>query len=395
MMNFWEPPNSAQSAGSKLVQPPGGAVIAGPDQMLEGYAGWNDAGHPMMGTIKNFGAWNLDEAPIPGLGGQGYFSSIETQLDASQICEGRNFLGMPGSARCSSERYLASGAFHDVGVDQIDSNQDPGSHGGYRVVPRIADDDDGGAQNGRTLSQRPSVVCGNSASTVEEKIANCHTLNPDNSEWDGRKRGTGAETLWVLVSVTSPHADGTMPDGQSCTSGSNCYEVWRDESTGAVWSDNLGVTNWCKASGSSGGGPFHEDDPYNICDSSTFQNQTTPESWCAEDQMLNTPTNYDMYKGNMVGVQSPVHWRLPTNSDWALAEVHGIRFVLPRMAGIYFWSATVSSSDRSTAHGFYGSDGSVSSGIPRNSTNGYSKFDSVRCIGVAAEPEVSVTNYQR
>jgi hypothetical protein len=191
-------------------------------------------------------------------------------------------------------------------------------------------------------------------------------------------------------------------NGTTCDT--TCREVWRDDRTGLLWSDQLGdqsgsytadqdAFNWCKATGSSNkaGSPYAEDDPNDFCDNATYQNQTTPTSLCAEDATyLLTPTGitdtttyeFDNPKGGMraaanydVEGDSPsVYWRLPTVYDWYQANSNGVRQVLPRMGGNSFWSASVYSVNRSDAWYFLGDDGDVSV---------YDRSDGlhVRCVG--------------
>jgi hypothetical protein len=72
-----------------------------------------------------------------------------------------------------------------------------------------------------------------------------------------------------------------------------------------------------------------------------------------------------------------VRWRLPTLHDYELAEVDGIRSVMPDMGAFatnYEWSSSVNSSVRANAWVFYGTFGLVSR---NNRLNHYV----VRCVG--------------
>lgn len=231
---------------------------------------------------------------------------------------------------------------------------------GYRLVPDITKDDDGQSGGSVTLATRPTVSCGTSQSTVAERIASCAIANPAMATWDGSTMGNAGEGVWKLVTYNSTH------------------EVWRDERTKWLWSDRLGTTNWCRGTGSSGGGPFAQADPSGYCTNGANQNQTTPESWCTEATGLNTPSAYDSMKGGMrlaATSSSPsVVWRLPTKYDYALAEINGLRFTLPNLS-FNFMSATVSTLNRQSAW-FYDADGGYFDAGFRNAGT-----YSMRCIG--------------
>jgi hypothetical protein len=189
------------------------------------------------------------------------------------------------------------------------------------------------------------------------------------------------EGSWTLVTVYKHGA----ANGTTCDS--TCREVWRDDRTGLVWSDKIGSfsANWCGAAGSSNrsGSPYAEDDPAGICDSEFSQSQTSPVSLCFEDSdWLTTPTvatdgstfEYDSAKGGMRKLTTPsVRWRLPTINDWKLANVNGVRRVLPNMSSS-FWSASVRSGDRSYAWLFNGYYGYINYDYR-------SQGNSVRCVG--------------
>jgi hypothetical protein len=230
----------------------------------------------------------------------------------------------------------------------------------YRQVPNITKDDDGYVGGSVTFALRPATPCGTTQSTVAARIADCAAQNPTRSTWDGPTNGNAGQGVWKLVTYNSTH------------------EVWRDERTTLLWSDNLGTGNWCRASGSSGGGPYGQVDPFNFCDNVANQDQVTPESWCTEDAGLSTPGTYDSMKGGMrfaaTGTSPSVVWRLPTWYDYKLADVNGIRFPLPNMA-TNFWSASVYTLGRGNAWYFFGDYGTFSV-TGRNTAGSF-----VRCVG--------------
>ncbi len=234
---------------------------------------------------------------------------------------------------------------------------------GNRKVPDITKDDDGFTGGSVTFAPRPTQVCGTTQDTVEARVMHCALQNTVLASWNGSVSANAGQGLWRLVTYNGTH------------------EVWRDERTNLLWSDHLGETNWCRAAGSSGGGPNGQFDPYNYCNNLLYQDQITPESWCTEDAGFNTPGAYDSMKAGMrlaaTGTSPSVVWRLPTLWDYHQAEVDGIRFVLPNIpTGIfaYVWSASVFSRDREQAWSFDAEDSYFTSGSRANDR-------SVRCVG--------------
>lgn len=232
---------------------------------------------------------------------------------------------------------------------------------GFREVPDMLVDDDALVGGAVTYSTRPTVSCGTAQPTVADRIAHCASLNGVNATWDGAVNGNNAQGEWKLVTFNGTH------------------EVWRDERTKLLWSDALGATNWCRASGVSGGGPYGQVDPSGYCNSGVNQDQTTPESWCTEDVGFATPAIYDSMKGGMrwtATASAPaVRWRLPTRTDFLQAEIDGIRFAVPNSIAVY-WTSTMVSFDRQYASSFYGTFGGVFSVDFRNIST-----PKVRCIG--------------
>jgi hypothetical protein len=338
-----------------------------------------------------------------------YKSAKMSDFDTWSIVAGKTIAGVAGSAYVGS--LLSSGAHHDMNATPgnmtyaqelglgastlwrtITTSGNTGY--GYREVPLIAKDDDGytASTNPVTKLTRPTVatwggsgsgvrkVCGKAATSVATKITNCGTNNPTAATWNGVVKGISGEGSWTLVTVYS----GTLADGATCDA--TCYEVWRDNRTGLLWSDRLedsvgAGTNyyWCHASGSSNSAnvnaSYREVDPSGYCSGGTYQNQTNPVSLCFEDTGFTTSTNLDPMKGNMHkhSGSATVKWRLPTKYDFEVAEHNGIRHVLPNMA-TWFWSASVNSDSRISAWLFNGNNGYVDPD-PRTNTFG------VRCVG--------------
>lgn len=266
----------------------------------------------------------------------------------------------------------------------------------YRAVPNIStdnevadisDDEDGATalvnRTGWGLTE-----CGTANGKVDARIANCVTVFAANATWNGITAGNAGQGSWSLVS--RKNISGSM------------YEVWRDNSTELLWSSRVSTVsglNWCKASGNSNSQKvdenFREDDPSNICDSSTYQNNgiNHPISACVEGfggyladdndpkfGFLSTGTAQQGKAGLMTlpsaqKANGRVFWRLPTTYDYMLANHNGLRFVLPDISsGGDEWTATTFSGDSTQAWVF-------------SSTDGYRKIQPktsnlhVRCLG--------------
>ena len=101
-------------------------------------------------------------------------------------------------------------------------------------------------------------------------------------------------------------------------------------------------------------------------------------TWTANTDNFGAGT-YSAAKGGM-GASSAtlkVQWRLPTINDYKLADVDGIRSVMPDMGAFshgYEWSASVDSNFRGVAWIFNGGFGDVNNSL--RSTSG-----AVRCVG--------------
>lgn len=362
-------------------------------------------------------------------------------IEPLNFVAGRQFAGLHGTANAGffvssgisrtalSQAMSYSDEIYKIGVNTLLRNINTGTGAGSREIPRIVTDDEGfssataGETYGGTFVSSaarvirtrtlvsgtysvrewnagvPRRVCGKSATTLVGKIADCenrHAVKPDwdagisgRISWNGTQRGVNSEGRWTLVTVF----DATLNDGDQCSQPTGtvagCYEVWRDDRTGMLWSDRLQDSasgmefNWCEATGNHTGSnpanPYKDDDPFGICSNPANQNQATPFSMCHEDaDWLSTPSAVDMMKGNMhmrAGASLKVKWRIPTRRDWELAEFNGMRLVLPLSFGGYFWLSTVDSTERSVAATFSGIDGST--GVAQRSTQ-----TRVRCIGI-------------
>ncbi len=370
------------------------------------------------------GDWDM-QSPFAGAG---YFASVSNLPTAAEICDTTTFNGAAGSANCGAfQGNVASGIHRDKGgtpaqmmlAEELAAGSMNSLYtAGYREVPLISKDDDGLTGSSVTKVTRGTnewnagvdrKACGMGIATVADRVTDCNTQYSTKPGWDasssdgkiswnGAVNGNASEGSWTLVTVYMRGA----ASGNGTTCNATCREVWRDDRTGLLWSDQLGDLsatanqgrfNWCKAAGSSNraGSPYAEDDPINYCDNAIYQSQATPTSLCVEDATyLLTPTGitdsstyeFDNPKGGMraaanydVEGDSPsIYWRLPTVYDWNQANLNGVRQVLPRMTGGSFWSASVYSDERNNAWFFVGLYGSVYY---------YDRTDDilVRCVG--------------
>jgi hypothetical protein len=240
------------------------------------------------------------------------------------------------------------------------------------------------AVNDANIATRANIVACGSTGTIAERIEDCATLNGLWAFYDGKKYGQDGEGDWKLVSVI-----GAGPK----------YEVWRDERTKLLWSDKTSVNyNWYQAAGYSKPNVISEaesefrsqpgqQDPISQIwypdlagptpDPRSIMQPASPVSVCIDAGVLNggegtsgytyvgpsgetgDDTNGYSFKGNIISTQAT--WRLPSINDWKLADVNGIRKVLPNMDN-FFWSSSSYSYVRSDAWNFQGGYGGMGSG---------------------------------
>ena len=179
--------------------------------------------------------------------------------------------------------------------------------GAYRLVPTLADVDFVAASaahaGGTTFSE-----CGTTG-TVRERAEHCATVNAS-ALWAGTVLGNMGESNWRLVSKMSTNV-----------------EIWQDLRTGLVWSDYSGKNdsnkkfNWCDASGYAGTG---------VC-MTTFSGSPA----CNAAATLVERGGLDEAAG--------VYWRLPTLSDYKLADIDGIKYIFDELgpAAPTYWLSTV------------------------------------------------------
>jgi hypothetical protein len=301
-------------------------------------------------------------------------------IDADKIISGTTVQGVVGdkylvdaiTVTSGGERYIPAGIHRDKTTAQLKYSQidtiDPTSTTGYRMRSIITKDQYGlegtggaGTYNPSVtlLTVRPNTECGTSAAlvTVEDKIADCAAKNSTTSTtWDGTTNGNSSEGIWKLVLRTT-----------------DAKEVWQDMRTRLLWSDNLGIANWCRAVGSN-----DPDDPNGRCNNDSWQPVANPHSWCEEISGFITPAN--TAKGGLDLSSTPsVKWRLPTAADYHIAAANGIHLVLPNMYNTTnncFWTAsTMAGGDENRAFEFYSPNAQLWSYHVRANTIG------VRCVG--------------
>jgi hypothetical protein len=339
----------------------------------------------------------------------GCYSSADHAPTAAEIAVGATVLGVAGTAAFPD--FMASTVFRDQSTTQLTLREESTSHAGgdlptgNRDVPSIATDDEGywtsaagctgaGGTANTCVSQityvnRSGFVdCGKTQATLALRIADCAAQNGSEATWDGAIRGNAGQGTWKLV-----------------TRASAAKEVWQDQRTGLLWSSKIAPTSdsWCRASGNA-----EAADPGAFCSSTTHQPEyPVAESACAEGGALvqvpgwcsngqahssaagctgaggtwtaNTDDwgtgTYSDAKGGMGAGSTPaVRWRLPTAYDYKLADVNGLRLVLPDSTAVYEWTASVSSSNRGSAHEFHGGAGTLLAGTR-------SSFAPFRCVG--------------
>lgn len=356
-----------------------------PRKLLAGTALYDSTGRLVTGAATDFGAIDLDLASVPS--GGGFFSSMILSLTTGDVCKGKSIFGTLGQALCPEEMSagnafrasgslslsgeLAAGICTDASYNTRDSCEDanvsnvwtPSVASGEKIANTEADTiAPATTRDAATYSYASGVwtqasidanyVCGVSGN-IKTRINNC------NRQWratTGSKSGGGT---WSLISRQD--LSGTK------------YEVWRDEKTALIWSDNMGQATQCAAAGDNAPGGY--------CD----LNAPITESVCAETGFAGAaitnirgriglgPYTYDATKGGMgLNSANPVLWRLPTLQDYTTAYGNGMAYVLPRPE----WSITASVSGISAMYFGFDSGGYVNVDYSSRNTD-----FSVRCVG--------------
>lgn len=315
----------------------------------------------------------------------------DSNLLASNITVGTTIFGVAGEYS-GFQGVMASTQFRTKTQPQVTLLTEStaaapytNSSTGYRAVPDINSDDDGASGTSVTPVNRTgwgTATCGTSQATIALRIADCAsngTIGPE-ATWDGGTKGNAGQGTWKLVTRT-----GNITSNRG-------REVWQDQRTGLLWSSRVGSgINWCKASGSNNitNNPTAEVDPSSYCTNASYQNTgtgpaTKAVSACFEDgqnYFTNTDGTIDSAGKAGLGLSSTpsVAWRLPSMNDYYLAEVNGIRFVLPdtlsNITEEKEWAVTTLSSNTNAGILYYAKMGSISAGT-RTAT-----ASTARCVG--------------
>jgi hypothetical protein len=380
-------------------------------------------------VLRDYGAtWDIGlEFP-----GEGKYSGVTTSLVAADVCSGKTLLGISGTAKCIEKSFgdlidsmafrLDNGTFSpSAPAGRVRATLMQEASGelllrGNELVPNPEWDTDGWLDDAHSglnplrthlevVKGRPDIICGVSGS-IEDRIQNCASLNSHRAIWEGESYGLAGEGTWKLVTLVSTAAAASV--GSPCGGGlaSGCFEVWRDERTLLIWSDTMqDPYNWFQAAGyanSASTVSFTEYDAIAVsplaasgktyaprCQNSVGMTcqPSIPISVCADAGVLFGKNGVNSYrnpdgtagtkneefsKGRMHSTDR--QWRLPTIDDYQLANINGLRKVLPN-ARHSFWSATSYSAAKGNALVFEGTAGLVSF-QPR-----YESAIRVRCVG--------------
>lgn len=321
-------------------------------------------------------------------------SFTSPNLLSSNIRGGTNIFGVTGSYST-----LPSMAHRTLGTTQLSSYTEittlsgvrlpSASPYGYREVPNVSLDDDGVNGVNVTVVNRSSwsgKTCG-LAGTVDYRIADCLSVLGSSATWNGSTYGNAGQSIWKIVTRTGECVNTSPTDPR-------CKEVWRDDRTGLLWSSRVATAiDWCKASGN------NLSDPSSLCNDPLRQNVSAGVaaiSACFDGGVPSSFSDTDNLSGSIINragkggltstatATSPaVIWRLPTMHDWQVANVDGVRFVLPDIGALGTggtiraeWTATIKSRDRSMAWVFDFYEGGFSTAV-----RSQSDVVGARCVG--------------
>lgn len=286
-----------------------------------------------------------------GIAWRSFLIDLGPHFLAENICDGKTIFGRLGEALCGA---LVDNRLRDKGGTT------------RRLVPIVASDTDGYQDtNVDEVDHTVLNACGTMQATIDGRIADCSLVNGAAAMWSGAQEGNAGHGDWKLVTKIA--------------NGNAGKEVWRDERTQLLWSDNLSNINgsgvptggtsqqnfgWCFASGNTqnAGGidcrtgvvGSHNRAAVSLCaevgglltpngahSASTAANSLV--SW------ISTGTAIVDAKGGMLlnaTASSPsVTWRLPTRADYLQAYANGMGYVLPRFLSPYFWTSSVAAYD--------------------------------------------------
>lgn len=212
-------------------------------------------------------------------------------------------------------------------------NQGGLSSEGYRVAPRIEEDDEGAIGSKtrvKTVPGRPLLPCGSlekatdaeESDEIQRKTQHCARINGVSATWSAKDYGIRGESDWKLLGID--------PNG---------VETWRQQQSGYLWHGPLPAVTGTEAL-----------DAEKVCQS------------IGQD------------------LEGLAHWRLPSRADFLRGDVLGLRAVFGQQSQRQVWTATPYSKDRSQLWVYDLNEGRTST----LSIDGASA--SVICLGVSRIP---------
>lgn len=382
-----------------------------------------------------FASGCTDEMEVKFLNPASFYSDNSAVVNASDICSGIVIAGVTGTANCSgvgasvsmAEAFYLTSSRKDIAsfdwtagsgdmLALISGSSDRSESlltwqalydendlltsfkSKYQLMPnpitdsdgRCGDDDplcgtDGADGIGKKhylerITGRPNQECGTNAivgssASISDRVADCAVKNGAKAFYIGAQYGQDGEGDWKLVTRLST--------GE---------EVWQDQRTKLLWSDQaVSSYNWYQAAGYSkataiskaetsydsapnsgtdcGGSACQPAQPISVC-AEVSNGQLIDQSGIQSNYQAN-PEN--AFKGNLKASEGVI-WKLPSRYDFLQAEVNGIRKVLPNLQ-YSLWSSSSVSHRRYNSWLFGGFGGDI---YALNRLNGAS----VRCVGL-------------
>ncbi len=215
----------------------------------------------------------------------------------------------------------------------------------------------------------------------------------------------GSSSVHEAITITFTNATTFTVSGANCGGGSITAGGLTATAGSTV---TFGRANYCSFTITQGSTNFAANDKFTIASTSaslyscapgaaSSLQPASPVSYCAEAGGLNAPAGenwgagtYMAAKGRLGKNATPaVAWRLPTSEDYKLADVNGVRFVLPDMgipgaqrpsidaspgSTIFEWTSAVLSGNRLNSWAFFGPSGAWSNADRSSSIP-------ARCVG--------------
>lgn len=254
---------------------------------------------------------------------------------------------------CSNTEYVSRSSCEKADDDNIWT---PFIGDGERLVPDAnLDDEQVGYDFNNALRKYthpdeaqtfPIGTCGQTGS-IEARVKNCNTL------WSAALGSWSGASNWALVSLTQSR------------------QVWRDERTKMLWSDVIGESEHCSASGNSQNVGFD-------CTANTLSLCAEVDGLATPDKVGTRPAVYSASKGGLgLASTTPVLWRLPSREDFLQAYANGAARVVPGFVTSNQWTASVYSLNRAEGWIFFNT---------RSGNGGFfgasrTQIADVRCVG--------------